>query len=441
MQSPQSKLLVGLTLSAATLIATPALAQTPEPTCGSEILPGERAQAMAQFNAGAYVLPPSFVGSPGPYVVPLTFHVIRTSGGTSGIPQSQLDQAMIDANSVFAPSGIEFCLPGPIDYIDSDFFYFNISGTADINMMRTTNTVPDTINIYFTENLPGLCGISAFTFSTVQGIAMANSCTGLPNNPSTFPHELGHYFDLFHTHTTFNGAECVNGSNCATAGDLVCDTPADPRVGSSTVSTSCVYTGSATDPCNGSAYDPPVTNLMSYSRKTCRTHFTPGQDTRALATLLNLRPELALPICSGGVVEYCSPAAVNTSGLPGILSVTGSGLVLDNNLTLRASQLPLGQFGYFLNGQAQGTPTTPMGSMGDFCLGGGVGRYNGASDIRFTGTAGAFELSLDLSDTPTPTGSISILSGQTWYYQAWFRDIVSGSSTSNFTNMLSVTFL
>ena len=142
---------------------------------------------MAQFTAGAYVLPPSFVGSPGPYVVPLTFHVIRTSGGTSGIPQSQLDQAMIDANSVFAPSGIEFCLPGPIDYIDSDFFYFNISGTADINMMRTTNTVPDTINIYFTENLPGLCGISAFTFSTVQGIAMANSCTGCLTIPPPFP--------------------------------------------------------------------------------------------------------------------------------------------------------------------------------------------------------------------------------------------------------------
>ena len=114
---------------------------------------------------------------------------------------------------------------GPIDYIDSDFFYFSISGTSDINLMRTTNTVPNTINIYFTENLPGLCGISSFTFSSVQGIAMANSCAGLPTNPSTFSHELGHDFDLFHTHEPFYGDECVNGSNCATAGDLVSDTP------------------------------------------------------------------------------------------------------------------------------------------------------------------------------------------------------------------------
>ena len=439
--STQPKIRAGITLAAAALFATSSLAQTPSDTCGTKILPGERPQALAQINAGAYTLPPAFAGPTGPYIVPLTFHVVRTSAGTGGIPQAQLDQAILDANAAFAPANIEFCVAGPIDYIDDDFFYFSINGTGDINLLRTTNTVPNTINIYFAENLPGLCGISSFTFSSVQGIAMRNSCTGLPSNPSTFAHELGHYFDLFHTHETFQGAECVNGSNCATAGDLVCDTPADPRVGSSTVSSSCVYTGSATDPCNGSPYNPPVMNLMSYSRKTCRTHFTPGQHARALATLLNLRPELALTICSGGVSEFCSPAVANSTGQPGVLSLAGSGLVANNDLTLKAAQLPAGRFGYFLNGQAQGSPSTPMGSSGNFCLGGAVGRYNRAGEIFSTGALGAFELTVDLTDTPTPSGPTAIMSGETWYFQAWYRDNVSGFSTSNFTNMLSVTFL
>ncbi len=44
---------------------------------------------------------------------------------------------------------------------------------------------------------------------------------------ATIAHEMGHYFGLLHTHETANGTELVNGTNCGTAGDLLCDTPAD----------------------------------------------------------------------------------------------------------------------------------------------------------------------------------------------------------------------
>jgi hypothetical protein len=128
---------------------------------------------------------------------------------------------------------------------------------------------------------------------------MANNCTGLPTNHSTFPHEIGQYFDLFHTHeTSFGGPECTSGSNCATAGDLVCDTPADPVLGSGNVNGSCQYTGGGNGPCAGDPpYAPDPTNFMSYSLKTCRDNFSPQQNSRALATLLNLRPELVLSQC------------------------------------------------------------------------------------------------------------------------------------------------
>ncbi|MEZ6020470.1 MAG: hypothetical protein R3F17_10325 [Planctomycetota bacterium] len=39
----------------------------------------------------------------------------------------------------------------------------------------------------------------------------------------------------------------------------------------------------------------------------------------------------------------------------------------------------------------------------------------------------------------TPFGPTPVLSGQTWNFQAWFRDFV-GVSTSNFTHGVSVHF-
>jgi hypothetical protein len=184
-----------------------------------------------------------------------------------------------------------------VDYIDSDAFYSGINTLAEINALRTTNLVPGTINIYCTPVLDyesgALCGISAFTSSSVQSIAIRNSCMP-PGNLSTLPHEVGHYFNLYHTHETAFGSELVNGSNCATAGDVVCDTPADPRLGSNNVTAApaCAYTGTTTD-ANGQPYTPNTRNYMSYSLKACRDHFSAGQNLRAYDTLVNLRPSLA----------------------------------------------------------------------------------------------------------------------------------------------------
>ena len=269
--------------------------------CRTTFTPAEAVLAMRLHASGAYELP---VGRPeGVHRIALTFHVVRRDNGTGGIAQSQLDQALLDANEFYAPIGIRFCVPGPINYINNTAWYQPTSINT-VNQMRSSNNIPGTINIYFAElNGAGLCGISAFTFSSgAQSIAMNNQCTGLPTNRSTFPHEIGHYLDLFHTHETAFAPECVSGSNCATAGDLVCDTPADPNILSS-VSTACQYTGSSLDPCSGAAYTPNVRNLMSYSRKECRDHFTPGQLDRALATYLNLRPELQNSLCG----SLCAP--------------------------------------------------------------------------------------------------------------------------------------
>ncbi|MDM7916176.1 MAG: M43 family zinc metalloprotease, partial [Candidatus Eisenbacteria bacterium] len=193
-------------------------------------------------------------------------------------------------------------MEGPIDHIDSDAFYYDIDTLAEIDQLRETNVVDHAMNVYFTENLANengsFCGISSFTWSPHQGVVIMNACIPSIWNPSTFSHEVGHYFDLFHTHETAYGRECVDGSNCGTAGDRLCDTPADPglnRCGPNgndyCVDPYCVYTGAFVDPCHGDPNHPATDNMLAYSRPTCRTVFTPQQSEKAAATLVNLRPD------------------------------------------------------------------------------------------------------------------------------------------------------
>ncbi len=284
--------------------------------CGTLLIEQDRKDLLRQTAAGMYQLaavPHSLTN------VPLTFHVVRMSSGIGGLTATRLCQAISDLNSSFLGAEIRFYLAGPIDYIDSDNYFFNIDTLAEINALRSTNAVSNSINVYFTENLAdeegGLCGISSFTVNSVQGIVMKNDCTATQGDHATLAHEVGHYFDLYHTHETAFGAECVDGSNCTSAGDQLCDTPADPELGETNVDATCTYVGSETDSCNGDTYHPDPANLMSYSPSQCANIFTNNQNARARATLTNLRPELlhaSIPLSAdcnvNSVSDFCDIA-------------------------------------------------------------------------------------------------------------------------------------
>ncbi len=419
-------------------------------SCGLVVELDVAAMLSIQQAQGDYELSPELMmrrsqrGPVAPDIVHLSIHVVRRTNGTGGISQAQLDQTIADANQMYAPVGIEFCVPAPIDYIDSTSYYNQISTLAQIDALRNTNRVPNTINCYFTETLTysgfNLCGISSFTVNAVQGIVMANSCSGVPTNNSTFAHELGHYFDLYHTHETAFGASCVDGSNCASSGDLLCDTPADPGLNFTTVNSACNYVGAETDSCNGDNYNPQERNLMSYSLKYCRDLFTPQQQSRILATLHNLRSDLVRTNCISSVAVFCNPAAVNSSGQASTMRALGSGWAADNDLTLITDNLPQNVFGYYLTGEGMDVPVVPIGSMGGLCLRGSLGRYNAFHEILYSGASGSVSLTLDLNITPTAQGDIAIMPGETRNFQLWHRDIVGGSPISNFSEGLSITF-
>jgi len=454
--APTARAAAALSLSVATLAPAAGAAPqaeapaarpgppVPRAECGLELSETERRVAFQQWMGGAYALPPGAAPAgdgPGAQVthyVPLFFHVVRDSSGLNGIPQARLDQALVDANDAFAGSGIQFCVAGQ-DTIDDSFYHSQMSDLSDINALRQTSVVPDAIDIYFVESFP-YCGISSFTFSSVQGIVMNNACTALPTNRSTFPHEIAHYFDVYHTHETFQGPECVNGSNCAFAGDLVCDTPADPNV-LGLVSGACQYTGASVDPCAGVAYDPPIENFMSYSRKECRDRFTQGQRERALATLLNLRPELANRVCGDELEFLCDPAVPNSTGLPAALTLSGSAFVGQNALTLLATQVPPGQFTMFVNSRTATAPVSLPASAGQICLGVPIARHNQPGLVTPADATGAVTQVLDLTALPAAIGVAPVTAGESRTFQLWFRDVgVGGAATSNFSNAVTIEF-
>lgn len=139
-------------------------------------------------------------------------------------------------------------------------------------------------------------------------------------------------------------------------------------------------------------------------------------------------------------VSYCAPGATNSTGSPGRLVAAGTSSAGLNALTLRASDLPANSFGFFLTSQSTGFVMGPGGSQGNLCLGSAIGRYVGPGQIKNSGAAGAFELALDLTQTPQPTGLVSVQPGQIWHFQCWHRDAVGGSATSNFTDAMTVAF-
>lgn len=229
--------------------------------------------------------------------VPIKAHIIRTTIGSGGLQDFDLYQAIEIMNSIYVDAGIEFFLCDGINYIDSDEFYnFETNQEATLT---TANNLSGVINIYFANSIVttsgnSLCGYAYFPGGP-ETILMANSCA---TNGSTLSHEMGHFFALSHTHGNSNVVgsteELVNGSNCETTGDFICDTNADPQLGNTNVNFNCQYTGIGQD-ANGEFYNPNPLNIMSYSRKVCRTFFSPQQYARVNAVYQIARSNLACP--------------------------------------------------------------------------------------------------------------------------------------------------
>lgn len=135
---------------------------------------------------------------------------------------------------------------------------------------------------------------------------------------------------------------------------------------------------------------------------------------------------------------YCSSTA-NSTGVEGQIVAFGSPVIAADDFNLRAWDLPLQQFGYFLTSPAQGLITQPGGSHGNLCLGAPLGRLH--STLANSGTTGVIEGAVDLYNLPLAgfPGGVAVNAGEAWNFQLWYRDN-NPVGSSNFSPGLEVVF-
>ena len=101
-----------------------------------------------------------------------------------------------------------------------------------------------------------------------------------------------------------------------------------------------------------------------------------------------------------------------------------------------AESLPPNSLGFFLASPTQGHIPNPGGSIGVLCLGGPFGRYQ--SLAQSSGLLGTIAIPVDTGAIAQPAGPVAGEPGETWFFQAWYRDTVLSIPTSNFTDAVAV---
>jgi len=221
--------------------------------------------------------------------LPMRVHIVTLDDGTGGVSLDIINRELANLNYAMAPEQIEWFIK-EINYINNSSFYDFTWTFPNEEALCNPHQVNDAVNVFWVNSIDSgaWCGYAYYPSNAYWAIRvfMANDCAGGIWS-DTFVHEFGHHLNLYHTHQgTENGpthpdAEHVprtgSQSNCSTAGDLLCDTEADPQ---GTADSNCNYTGGGTD-IYGNPYTPDVDNIMSYYPDACGgTLFTPGQYTR-----------------------------------------------------------------------------------------------------------------------------------------------------------------
>jgi len=230
--------------------------------------------------------------------MPIIIHIVTDENGNYEANEEDLINEINLSNSYLESVNIniELC---DFNYIsNSELFHFK---KANGYSLLASFNEPDVINMYIVQTLTNLsgnssCGFAFYPWSSFDLAVVKNSCA---TNGSTMAHEIGHYFGLYHTHESSFGDEFVNKSNCDVAGDLICDTNADPRLSSSNVNSSCEYIGLELDVL-GALYKPDTDVVMSYSLKSCRNKFTPEQGIVMRNVCDEFYPTY---LCKGGVLS------------------------------------------------------------------------------------------------------------------------------------------
>ena len=154
------------------------------------------------------------------------FHIVRQTNGSGGFNINNIDVIVENLNEYYNRFGIYINKQG-VDFIDNSNYYELTDN--EFNSLIGINNVSNSINFYLVNSYD-YAGRAETILS--KNLVVQNTYALFP----TSAHELGHCLNLWHTHhglgcdDTNGCAEAINGTNCSSCGDFVCDTAADPCV-------------------------------------------------------------------------------------------------------------------------------------------------------------------------------------------------------------------
>ncbi len=134
--------------------------------------------------------------------------------------------------------------------------------------------------------------------------------------------------------------------------------------------------------------------------------------------------------------SFCGPAVANSTGAPATIVASGSANVVDNFLTLEVAGLPTNVFGMCFAGLSQGNTPGLGGGQGTLCITPPVAMMN--TQVMNSGSSGSFQVPFDMTSVAVPGWGLPG-PGQTWYFQAWYRD-QNPQHTTNLTDGYFVLF-
>lgn len=218
---------------------------------------------------------------------PLFIHVVSGSLQQTTIEKGPINQAIGILNNKYRDAKINFSIRGYDTIISPMFVNFKEDDQPFLLNQYKKNKF---INVFIFNSITSSSGAKLNGYTTFsRGDDFIMMTGNALQNGTTFSHEMGHFFVLYHTHGKTNSGttdELVNSPSCSCTGDDVCDTPADPNL-FGIIKNDCVYKGTVVD-ANGDIYKPDTKNLMSYAHL-CRSNFSKGQYNRMRWAALKYR--------------------------------------------------------------------------------------------------------------------------------------------------------
>lgn len=130
---------------------------------------------------------------------------------------------------------------------------------------------------------------------------------------------------------------------------------------------------------------------------------------------------------------FCTVSSpLNSAGEIARLGAYGDDRATGGGFELIAAGLPERAFAIALGANGQSSPVALTNALTPLCLAPGFGLYSRPGEIRVA-AGGTFNFGIDPGALRLATGDVAGVAGQTWYFQAWYRDRIAGQATSAFS--------